>query len=101
MGAGEDLSSVIEKIIKNPDQTVVENWDDDFVFDITLERFNKTTNKWETVDTQTVDKDNKTFTFNMSNEVYTQAGTYSYQIYEVEPAIDSADRVDGIIYEIT
>lgn len=90
-----------EKIIKNPDQTVVENWDDDFVFDITLERFNKTTNKWETVDTQTVDKDNKTFTFDMSNEVYTQAGTYSYQIYEVEPSVDSADRVDGIIYDIT
>lgn len=87
-----------EKVVKNADNEVVENWDSDWEFTIVLERYGE--NGWNEVSRKTVDADNKTFTFDMSNEVYDAPGVYSYQLYEVEPEINATNRVDGMIYDL-
>jgi len=89
------------KTVKNQDGTTVNQWSDNYVFNVVLQRFDKDTNKWITVDTKTVDKDNQSFTFDMSKEVYDEPGSYSYQVFEKEPAVGESDRVDGIIYDTT
>ena len=88
-----------EKVVKNADNEVVTNWDSNWEFTIVLERYGN--NGWYEVDRKTVDYQNKSFTFDMSNEEYDTPGVYSYQLYEVEPDINDADRVNGMIYDLT
>ncbi len=85
------------KYVWNPEGKSVE-WTDDYRFEIVLERYGA--NGWENVDTKILSKDQQTFTFDMSKEIYDAPGVYSYQIYEVEPEINDADRVDGMIYDL-
>ncbi len=85
------------KYVWNSDGESVE-WTDDYRFEIVLERYGA--NGWENVDTKILTKDQQTFTFDMSKEVYNAPGVYSYQVYEVEPEVNDADRVDGMIYDL-
>ncbi len=87
-----------EKIVKNADNEIVSDWDADWEFTIVLERYGA--NGWDEVDRKTVNAQNKAFSFDMSNEVYAASGVYSYQLYEIEPDIDAADRIDGMIYDL-
>lgn len=87
-----------EKVVKNADNEVVDNWNADWEFEIVLERYGE--NGWYEVDTKIVNDGQKSFSFDMSGESYDAPGVYSYQLYEVEPEIDSADRVDGMIYDL-
>ncbi len=88
-----------EKVVKNADNEVVTNWDSSWEFTIVLERYGN--NGWYEVDRKTVDYQNKSFTFDMSNEEYDAPGVYSYQLYEVEPDVNDTDRVNGMIYDLT
>lgn len=85
------------KYVRDEEGNLVNNWNDDYKFTITLERYGE--NGWEAVDTKMVDKDHQTFSFDMSGEVYAKPGIYSYQIYEVEPDVAAPDRVDGMNYD--
>ena len=87
-----------QKTVKDAAGNIVTAWPDDYRFTIVLERHGAT--GWERVDSKVLDKNNKTFSFDMSGEVYDAPGVYSYQVYEVEPEIGDADRVDGMIYDI-
>ena len=93
-----------EKTVRDADGAVVpvDNWLDSYLFEIVLERYDEE-NGWVEIGRRTVDKNNPTFSFNdiMQAEEYTEAGVYSYQMYEVEPDIDDANRVDGMIYDLT
>lgn len=75
----------------------ITQWDNDYIFEIILQRYNDETNEWEDVgETVKVSKTNgDTFAFDMSGEEYAKPGIYAYQVYEIEPV----DRVDGIIYD--
>ena len=88
-----------EKVVKNANDEVVTNWDSNWKFTMVLERYGQ--NGWYEVDRKTVDAQNKSFAFDMSNETYDVPGVYSYQLYEIEPDINAADRVDGMIYDLT
>lgn len=88
-----------QKIVKRADGSTIDNWDDDYKFTVVLQKFDKDANAWQPVDSKQLDKDTKSFTFNMSGEVYSKPGVYAYQVFEVEPAIDSTERVEGIVYD--
>ncbi len=91
-----------EKVVKNADDEVIENWDSDWKFTIVLEKYDVISG-WDEIGRETVDADNKSFSFSdiMAAEEYAAPGAYSYQLYEVEPEIDATDRVDGMIYDLT
>jgi len=90
------------KTVKNESGSVVTDWPDNYEFDIVLERFDAT-NGWTEIGRKTLDKDNTTFDFNdvMAKEKYTAPGVYSYQLYEVDPALTDASRVPGMMYDQT
>jgi pilin isopeptide linkage protein len=88
-----------EKIVKDADNEVVENWDADWEFEIVLERYGA--NGWYEVSRETVNDGKKSFSFDMSKEEYDKPGVYSYQLYEIEPDIDDINRVEGMIYDLT
>lgn len=92
-----------EKVIKDADGAIVpvDNWLDTYSFEIVLERYDES-NGWIEIGRRIVDKNNPTFSFNdvMQEEEYTKAGVYSYQMYEIEPALDDANRVDGMTYDM-
>ena len=98
-----NLSLGGEKIVRDADGAIVpvNNWLDTYAFDIVLERYDEE-NGWIEIGRRTVDKNNPTFSFNdiMQAEKYEKSGVYSYQMYELEPAIDDASRVDGMIYDM-
>lgn len=91
------------KTVRDVDGNIVpvNNWTDDYSFEIVLERYD-TENGWIRIGEKTVDKNNPDFSFNdvLTKEEYAVPGAYSYQLYEVEPEIGDADRVEGMIYEI-
>ncbi len=52
------------------------------------------TNEGDPITIGTMKKDGKTYTFNMGNQfTYTKVGTYSYEIYEYEPATGAVPNV--------
>ncbi len=91
-----------EKVVKNADDEVIENWNSDWKFTIVLERYDVISG-WDEIGRETVDADNKSFSFSdiMAAEEYAAPGVYSYQLYEIEPEIDATDRVNGMIYDLT
>lgn len=92
------------KTVRDIDGNIIPatNWADNYSFDIVLERFD-TENGWVRIGEKTVNKNNPDFSFNdvLSKQEYAVPGAYSYQLYEVEPEIGDADRVDGMIYDVT
>ncbi len=88
-----------QKYVEHLDGSPIIDWDDDYIFDVVLERFNKDTQAWEQVTKQSLDKDHKSFTFDMSKETYREAGIYSYRVYEELPML--TNRVEGIVYDQT
>lgn len=84
------------KYVKDADGNIVE-WDDQYQFTIVLERYGE--DGWEQVDTKVLSKDQQTFSFDMSKEVYDAPGVYSYQVYEIDPEIGDESRADGMIYD--
>ncbi len=74
-------------------------WKTNYEFTFVIERFNDTLNAWENAGTDTVTYNDteKTFSFNLENEIFDKAGVYSYQIKEVKPN----DPVDGMYYDVT
>lgn len=73
-------------------------WPDDYRFTVVMERHDA--DGWHRIDSRVLDQAQQSYTFDLSGEVYDVPGVYSYQIYELEPAIGEADRVPGIIYEM-
>jgi len=90
------------KVVKDANGDTVTTWLDSYSFEIVLERYD-TTSGWTEIGRKTVNKNNQTFSFNgeMAREEYTAPGVYSYQMYEVEPAVGATGRVDGMIYDLT
>ncbi len=89
---GSQIVIESNKTLNNEDDTPAD-WGDR-VFTANFEKFDG--NKWVTIATDTANKDKKYFSFSLANEVYTSAGTYSYQIYEEVPA-----DPEGVFYDIT
>lgn len=87
-----------EKVVKDENGNVVDEWNDDYNFTIVLERFGE--NGWEKVEEKVLHAGQKAFTFDMSEEEYDAPGVYSYQIYEAEPELDDSGRVNGMIYDL-
>lgn len=87
-----------EKIVRNVNNEIVTDWDAAWNFTVVLERYGE--NGWTEIDRKTVDKDNKSFAFDMSTEVYDATGVYSYQLYEIEPAVGAQDYVEGMVYDL-
>ncbi len=86
-----------EKIVKNQEGAVVTNWDANWNFTMVLKRHDE--NGWQEIDRETVNSQKKTFSFDMSGEIYDVPGVYSYQLYELEPDVDATDRVPGMVYD--
>ena len=93
-----------EKVVRDADGAVVpvDNWLDTYSFEIVLERYDSA-DGWVEIGRKIVNKANPTFSFDdvMQAEEYTEAGVYSYQMYELEPDIDDSSRVDGMVYDLT
>ncbi len=91
-----------DKVVKDENGDTVTDWPTNYKFDIVLERYD-VTNGWVEIGRKTVDANNKSFSFNdiMATEEYAAPGVYSYQMYEEEPAVGDADRVNGMIYDLT
>ncbi len=99
---GENIHLGGDKVVKDENGNTVTNWPENYKFDIVLEKYDAT-NGWVEIGRETVDADNKSFSFNdvMATEEYSAPGVYSYQMYEEEPEIDDDGRVNGMIYDIT
>ncbi len=81
------------KYLVNKDNAAV-TWENE-TFEVVLEKYDTVKQEWVEVSRKTVDKDHQTYTFDMSNELYTEAGEYAYQIYEV------AGELDNMYYDTT
>lgn len=84
---------------QNGDPIPLEQWLDTYQFTIVLER--KDDGEWVEIATETVNKNQQTFSFTevLQNEKYTKPGEYVYQVREVIP--DNDQRIDGMSYDRT
>ena len=96
-------TNISVKGIKDFDSDTV--WNDDITFSFRLQKLNTETNEYENIKKYSVgsvvyNKETgiKNFEFNMDNEVYTKAGTYSYRVVEL---VNLTHLLNGIIYDTT
>lgn len=78
-------------------------WNKDITFSFRLQKFDEATNTFVNIENNSLasvtyrnDSGEKTFNFNIDNESYSTAGTYSYRVLEI---IDDENIEDGIIYD--
>ncbi len=92
--SGNEVSISGTKYLNDENGKAVENWGNaEFV--IAFEEF--INGSWKELERATVNSENRTFSFELSSEVFTKPGVYSYQIYEVVPSAEN--RIDGMLYD--